>query len=93
SSARSAHRAVVNARQLGVKVGIFHPFVLWPFPYEELSKIAQRINTFVVPEMNLGQIAHEVSCATKGKAITVNRVDGGLITPEEILEKIRNVSL
>ncbi|KPL15029.1 2-oxoglutarate ferredoxin oxidoreductase subunit alpha, partial [candidate division WOR_3 bacterium SM1_77] len=93
SSARSAHRAVANARQLGVKVGIFHPFVLWPFPYEELGKIAQRINTFVVPEMNLGQIAHEVSCATKQKAITVNRVDGGLITPEEILEKIRNVSL
>jgi 2-oxoglutarate ferredoxin oxidoreductase subunit alpha len=93
SSARSAQRAVANARQLGFKVGIFHTFVLWPFPYEELSKIAQRINTFVVPEMNLGQIAHEVSCATKQKAITVNRVDGGLITPEEILEKIRNVSL
>jgi 2-oxoglutarate ferredoxin oxidoreductase subunit alpha len=93
SSARSAYRAVANARQLGSKVGIFHTFVLWPFPYEELGKIARRIKAFIVPEMNLGQIAHEVSCATKQETVMVNRVDGGLITPEEILEKIKNVSL
>ena len=93
SSARSAHRAVMTARQMGIKVGMFHPYVLWPFPYEALNEIARRIGTFVVPEMNLGQIAHEVACATGHKAVTVNRVDGGLITPQEILETIKNVSL
>ncbi|UCD19492.1 MAG: 2-oxoacid:acceptor oxidoreductase subunit alpha [candidate division WOR-3 bacterium] len=93
SSARSAHRAVLDARKSGCKVGIFQPFVLWPFPYERLSQIAQRIENFVVPEMNLGQIAHEVSCATKRDIARVNRIDGGLITPDEILEEIKNVSI
>ncbi len=93
SSARSAHRAVLDARRSGYKVGIFQPFVLWPFPYERLSQIAQRIKNFVVPEMNLGQIAHEVSCATKRDIARVNRIDGGLITPGEILEEIKNVSI
>jgi pyruvate/2-oxoacid:ferredoxin oxidoreductase alpha subunit len=46
-----------------------------------------------VPEMNLGQTAHEVSYATKLKVTQVNRVDGGLITPDEILETIKNVSV
>jgi 2-oxoglutarate ferredoxin oxidoreductase subunit alpha len=91
SSARSAYRAVSRARASGLKVGIFHIFVLWPFPYDELSKLAQRIKKFIVPEMNLGQVAHEVSCATKLKVKQVNRVDGGLITPDEILETIKNV--
>ncbi|UCF69928.1 MAG: 2-oxoacid:acceptor oxidoreductase subunit alpha [candidate division WOR-3 bacterium] len=93
SSARSAHRAVLDARRSGYKAGIFQPFVLWPFPHERLSLIAQRIKNFVVPEMNLGQIAHEVSCATNRNIVRVNRVDGGLITPDEILEEIKNVSI
>jgi 2-oxoglutarate ferredoxin oxidoreductase subunit alpha len=93
SAARSAYRAVSDARKLGYKVGIFHLFVLWPFPYEALSEIAKRIKFFVVPEMNLGQMAHEISCATKQEVTKVNRVDGGLITPDEILEKIKNVQL
>ena len=91
SSARSAYRAVRNARTSGFKVGIFHIFVLWPFPYVELNKLSQRVHKFIVPEMNLGQVAHEVSCATKHEVAQVNRVDGGLITPSEILETIKNV--
>lgn len=93
SSARSAYRAVRIAREQGIKVGIFQLFVIWPFPYDELSDLATRIKRFIVPEMNLGQIAHEVSCATKCDVIKVNRVDGGLITPAEILERIENVSV
>ncbi len=93
SSARSAYRAVSRARASGFKVGIFHTFVLWPFPSEELNNLANRIKSFIVPEMNLGQTAHEVSCATRLKVMQVNRVDGGLITPDEILEAIENVSL
>jgi len=93
SSARSAYRAVRLARQQGIKAGMLQLFVLWPFPYDTLAEIAKRIKTFIVPEMNLGQIAHEVSCATRKDVIKVNRVDGGLITPAEILERIKNVSV
>jgi 2-oxoglutarate ferredoxin oxidoreductase subunit alpha len=93
SSARSARRAIRLARKEGIKVGLFQPYVLWPFPDKELRAISQRIKLFIVPEMNLGQIGHEVACATCCDVVKVNRVDGVLITPQEILEKIRSVSL
>jgi 2-oxoglutarate ferredoxin oxidoreductase subunit alpha len=93
SSARSAHRAIRHARTMGIKVGMFQLQVIWPFPYDVLQELAQKIETFVVPEMNLGQIAHEVACATHKKPIQINRIDGGLITPEEIVEHIKNVSV
>jgi 2-oxoglutarate ferredoxin oxidoreductase subunit alpha len=93
SSARSARRAIHLARKEGIKVGFFQPYVLWPFPDKELRIISERIKFFIVPEMNLGQIGHEVACATCCDVVKVNRVDGVLITPQEILEKIKNVSL
>jgi len=93
SSARSARRAMREARIAGIKVGLFQIYVLWPFPYQVLSDLSKKIKKFIVPEMNLGQIAHEVDCATKKESIRVNRVDGSPITPGEILEQIKNVSL
>uniref|UniRef100_A0A7C6EGL1 2-oxoacid:acceptor oxidoreductase subunit alpha n=1 Tax=candidate division WOR-3 bacterium TaxID=2052148 RepID=A0A7C6EGL1_UNCW3 len=93
SSARSAKRAMREARASGIKVGLFQIYVLWPFPYEALREISKRIRKFIVPEMNLGQIAHEVECATRTDCIKVNRVDGSPITPQEVLEKIKYVSL
>ncbi len=93
SSARSAKRAMREARASGIKVGLFQIYVLWPFPYEALREISSRIKKFIVPEMNLGQIAHEVECATRTECVKVNRVDGGPITPQEILEKVKYVSL
>jgi len=93
TSARSARRAMREARALGIKVGLFQLYVMWPFPDVELGRLAQRIKHFVVPEMNLGQMAHEVACATRLTPTKVNRVDGSPLTPGEILEKIKNVSV
>jgi 2-oxoglutarate ferredoxin oxidoreductase subunit alpha len=93
SSARSAQRAVRMVRNQGIKAGLFQPFVIWPFPYIKLKDLSSRIKRFIVPEMNLGQIAHEVSCATGQDIIKVNRIDGGLITPQEIVETIKHVSV
>jgi 2-oxoglutarate ferredoxin oxidoreductase subunit alpha len=93
SSARSAHRAIRHARTTGIKAGMLQLQVIWPFPHEKLRDLSQHIKTFVVPEMNLGQVAHEVACATHREPIQINRIDGGLITPEEILERIKNVSI
>ncbi len=93
SSARSAKRAMREARTMGIKVGLFQIFVLWPFPYQALSEFSNHIKKFIVPEMNLGQVAHEVDCATRKESVKVNRVDGSPLTPGEILEQIKNVSL
>lgn len=93
SSARSARRAMHEARRSGIKVGLFQIYVLWPFPYEPLNELSSKIKRFIVPEMNLGQIAHEVEWAIRNECIKVNRVDGNPITPDEIMEQIKNVSL
>uniref|UniRef100_A0A7C4TDE6 2-oxoacid:acceptor oxidoreductase subunit alpha n=1 Tax=candidate division WOR-3 bacterium TaxID=2052148 RepID=A0A7C4TDE6_UNCW3 len=93
SSARSAKRAMREARAMGIRVGLFQIYVLWPFPYKALAEISKRIKKFIVPEMNLGQVAHEVEYATKTECIRVNRVDGSPIMPQEILKEIKIVSL
>jgi 2-oxoglutarate ferredoxin oxidoreductase subunit alpha len=90
STARSARQAVAEARDRGVRVGLFRPRTLWPFPDREVRELAKRAATIVVPEMNLGQMAHEVEWAVCGscRVVPLGRVDGQQIRPAEILELI-----
>lgn len=91
STARSAKRAVMIARENGIKAGLLRLKTLWPFPDKEIEKIYRRANKIVVPEMNLGQIAHEVEWATRREkpVIRVNHVNGEPLTPKEIYERIK----
>jgi len=90
SSSRSAKRAVLLAREKGIKVNFIRPNVLWPFPKKHVAKLAEICDYIIVPEMNLGQMAHEVEWAAAGKAdvLKVNRIDGEPIKPSEILDVI-----
>lgn len=94
SSARPALSALRQARALGIKVGLIKPITIWPFPEEVVDRVAKKAKTIIVPEMNLGQLIREVERASRGQAdvIGLNRVDGELFKPEEILEKIKEVS-
>ncbi|MBI2874278.1 MAG: 2-oxoacid:acceptor oxidoreductase subunit alpha [Firmicutes bacterium] len=93
STARSAARAVRLARSRGIKVGLLRPITIWPFPDEAVKTLASRVRRLIVAEMNLGQMAGEVTRAAEGRTAIegVFRVDGELITPEEILKKIEEV--
>ena len=90
SVARSSTRAVKDARARNIKVGHFRPITLWPFPDKELEKLARKVKTIIVPELNCGQMVHEVERAVHGKAkvISATLVNGELFHPSEILEKI-----
>ncbi|HNR67099.1 MAG TPA: 2-oxoacid:acceptor oxidoreductase subunit alpha [bacterium] len=93
SSARSARHAVFLARQKGIKAGLFRLKTIWPFAGQEIADHTARLKAWVVPEMNLGQIAHEVEWAV-GRSVPVhriNRVDGNPINPLEILAKIEEI--
>lgn len=94
SSARSAKSAVRKAREQGLKVGLFRPITLWPFPDKAVEKLASRVKAIVVPEMNMGQMVLEVERASHGKCevLSLSRVDGEPITPLEVLEKIKEVA-
>ena len=89
--ARSAHRAMVEARAMGLKVGLLKLITLWPFPRRFVEPLTRAGKTLLIPEMNMGQISREVKRVNQGMTpvITVNKIDGTLITPQEILDKIQ----
>jgi 2-oxoglutarate/2-oxoacid ferredoxin oxidoreductase subunit alpha len=90
STSRSARRAIQMAREKGIKAGMLRPLVLWPFPEEEVRTLADRVSHIIVPELNLGQIAHEVEWAScrKPRIVRLNRVDGEPISPQQIFDSI-----
>ncbi|MGZ3614463.1 MAG: 2-oxoacid:acceptor oxidoreductase subunit alpha [Thermodesulfobacteriota bacterium] len=93
SVARSAKRAVIEAREQGLKVGLLKLVRIWPFERSAVEKVLQNSKTLLVPEMNMGQISREVKRVNRGvtKVFTLNKVDGTIITPEEILNRIKEV--
>lgn len=93
STARSASRAVKEARKQGIKAGLFRPITIWPFPGRELQTYLPQLKNIIVPELNLGQLILEVERQAAGKVPVqgLNRADGELITPAQILERIQEV--
>jgi len=90
STSRSAKRAVEEAREKGVKAGLFRPITLFPLPEKQILAAAAHARKVIVPEMNLGQYKLEVE-RVLGKAIPVeglNRVNGEPIQPSLILSAI-----
>ena len=90
STARSARRAIINAREKGIKAGLLRLKTIWPFPDREIEEISGPVRKIIVAEMNLGQIAHEVEWATRRSkpVIRVNKINGEPITPNEIFNAI-----
>jgi 2-oxoglutarate ferredoxin oxidoreductase subunit alpha len=91
--ARSAHRAMMEARAQGLKVGLMRLITLWPFPRRFIEPLTRANKILVVPEMNMGQISREVKRVNQGMTtvLTVNKIDGTIIQPKEILDRIREV--
>ncbi len=95
-TARAAKAAIAMARYEGIKVGLLRPLTIWPFPDDAVRKMLRNVETVIVPELNQGQLIHEIQRLTKDKSdgnlIPIQRVDGQLITPNDILRKIKEVS-
>ncbi len=92
--ARSAKRAIREAREMGIKAGLLRPVTLWPFVRSALEKALTTARVVIVPEMNMGQLSREVKRVNPGtaKVLTLNKVDGTMITAAEILERIKGVA-
>lgn len=88
--ARSARRAVIEAREKGHRVGLLKLMTLWPFMRNAVERVLQTAKVLLVPEMNMGQISREVKRVNQGvaKVLTLNKVDGTIITPSEILSRL-----
>jgi 2-oxoglutarate/2-oxoacid ferredoxin oxidoreductase subunit alpha len=84
-SARAATRAIDIARAKGVRIGLFRPITLWPFPEAALREAAKSARAVLVPEMNAGQLSLEVQRILGGRRVdAIHRYDGEAIGPVEI---------
>jgi len=94
SPARSAKHAAKLARGEGIAVSFLALLCMWPFPANHVKRMGEQVSDIVVPEMNLGQIAHEVEWAVEGKSRVhrLSRIDGEPISPRQVLERIREVA-
>jgi len=89
-TSRVAQRAIQLAREQGVRAGKFRIISAWPFPEQRIGDLAGRIKAFVVPELNLGQMAREVERAAAGRAkvYPVTHAGGTVHDPDAILKAI-----
>jgi len=68
TSARVAQSAVREARDHGLRVGLFRPISLWPFPTDALAQLSTKVKRFLVVEMNAGQMIEDVRLAVGPEA-------------------------
>ncbi|MGI6677610.1 MAG: 2-oxoacid:acceptor oxidoreductase subunit alpha [Dehalobacterium sp.] len=92
-TARSAKEAMRELNKAGHKIGVFRPISIWPFPEEELKRIAGQTKAILVPEMNMGQLKGEIERIVAGACpvVGLSKVDGELFTPAEIIAGIKGV--
>ena len=93
-SARSSLAAVDEVRQRGIKAGLLRLITVWPFPEEQLRRLAERVKALVTVEINLGQIHLEVQRCAEGRTPTflVGHAGGTVIPPEHIATLLQDIA-
>ncbi|MFA3783072.1 3-methyl-2-oxobutanoate dehydrogenase subunit VorB [Melioribacteraceae bacterium 4301-Me] len=88
--ARICKKTADMAREKGIKVGVFRPITLFPFPYNQIRELANKVKGILDVEMNAGQMIEDVKLAIEGKVPVEfhGRMGGVVPTPDEILLKI-----
>lgn len=87
-----ATRDAANAlNEAGEKVGVLQLQSLWPFPKKVVAEYAAKAEKVLMPEMNLGQLIEQVKLVTDRPVEGLNRFDGAEITPQQIIDKVREM--
>jgi pyruvate/2-oxoacid:ferredoxin oxidoreductase alpha subunit len=87
---RVLRSAVDEARKQGIKVGLFRPITLWPFPTTQLYCAALRAEKVLTVELSNGQMVEDVKLAIAGQRPVefYGRGGGNVPSVEELLVKI-----
>lgn len=93
ATARIAKNAVNMARAEGLKVGLFRPKTLWPFPVNELNNACKNASAVLCVEMSMGQMVDDIKLAINcSKPVHFFGKTGGVIPqPIEVLEEIKKI--
>ncbi len=90
---RTARAAVKALREEGIKVGLFRPITIWPFPEEAVKQLSQKMKHIFVTELNLGQLKLEVERVSDSKCPVhfYGRANGEVIRPAELIQAFKEV--
>ena len=93
TSARVCLGARKLAEKAGIKLGLFRPITLWPFPGKEIARVASNGKPLLVVEMSMGQLVEDVKLAVLGSAPVhfFGRVGGVIPTEEEVFAEAKRI--
>ena len=91
SAARISEKAMELAREEGLKVGLFRPITLWPFPEKQIEALAKGKKGILSVEINAGQMIEDVKLATYGMVPVSHfgRLGGIVPDPDEIVNSLK----
>lgn len=91
SAARIAEKAMEQAAAEGLKVGLFRPITLWPFPEKEIAAAAKGKKGVLVVEINAGQMVEDVRLSVNGAVPVAHfgRLGGIVPEPDEIVNALK----
>ncbi|RJP23254.1 MAG: 2-oxoacid:acceptor oxidoreductase subunit alpha [Candidatus Abyssobacteria bacterium SURF_5] len=92
-SARSARRAVCEARAKGMRAGLLKLNTVWPFPEKAIEDLAGRVKAMIMPEINMGQMVLELERCARGKCDVrlVPHAGGSILSPRTIVAAVEAV--
>ena len=92
SIARICLKAIEDAREAGLKIGMLRPITLWPFPSEAIAKAAARTHGILTVELNAGQMVEDVRLAVGGSKPVYHfgRMGGIVPNPNEVLAALKS---
>lgn len=90
SASRISLKAMETARKQGLKVGLFRPITLWPFPEREIREMARHLKGILTVEINAGQMVFDVRAAVDGSVPVrhFGRLGGIVPDPDEIVQEL-----
>jgi len=93
TSSRVCLGAMQQAKEKGLKVGLFRPITLWPFPSKRMAELAAKGKRFLVVEMSKGQMVEDVRLAVNGRTDVsfFGRCGGMVPSEEDVLAEARRL--
>lgn len=92
SVARICLKAIEDAREAGMKIGLIRPVTLWPFCYDRLEQLSKRVKGMLVVELNAGQMIEDVRLAVHDNIPVYHygRMGGNVPNPSEIIQSFNS---
>ena len=93
SMARIGQKAMEQAREEGIRVGILRPITLWPFPTKIIAEYAGKVKGMLSLELNAGQMVEDVRLAVNGKVKVEHfgRLGGIVPDPDEVVSALKTL--